>query len=256
MDTVIKIRNLEYEISGNKILKGINIDIKRNKLIGLIGPNGSGKSTLLKCMNGINESKEAIMINDQYIEKYSDIGLAKSVAFMNQNTNVTFPFFCEEVVMMGRYPHYEHGRKKKEEDLMIVEEAISYTKTDGLSKKLITQVSGGEKQRVMLAKVLAQRAEVMLLDEPTASLDIRHEEEIFRMSKNLTSKDTTIVVAVHDLRVAIKYCDELILLKEGNVLDMGTVEEVLTSKNLSYMYDLDIEVYENMHTKLLDYYTK
>ena len=204
MDIIIKICNLGYKMNGNKILNGINLEIKKNKLVGLIGPNGSGKSTLLKCINRINIAEGSIIINKKNLDAYTDIELARTIAFLNQNTNVTFPFHCEEVVMMGRYPYQQNRRTNKLEDLKIVEESIKFTHTEKLSKKLITQISGGEKQRVMMAKVLAQNANILLLDEPTSSLDIKHEEEIFKLSKNLVKKGSTIILAVHDIRVGNK----------------------------------------------------
>lgn len=253
-EVVVKIKDLNFQINERKILKNINLEVSKGEFVGLIGPNGAGKTTLLKCLNKINSSTGVIEVYNKNINELSEKEVAKKISLMHQNTTVSFPYKCLDVVLMGRYPYFKRFQGQKREDYKKAREYMEYTNTLSLEEKFINQISGGERQRVLFAKVLAQETEIMLLDEPTASLDISHQEQIFRYSKELTEEGKVIIAAVHDLKIAAKYCSKLVLMKNGEILCKGSPTEVLTKENISKAYDIDTVVYKNPITGVLDYY--
>lgn len=255
MENIIEIQNLRYEIDSNIILDNVSLKVKKGELVGLIGPNGAGKTTLLKCLNGINRPEEGIIkINGTSINRLNSKRLAENVALMHQNTQIGFPFSAKEIVLMGRYPYLKRMQRESNEDRRIARKNMEYTDTDKLENSAINEMSGGERQRVLFAKTLTQEASVILLDEPTASLDITYQEQIFKYSRELSEKGTTVVAAIHDLRIASKYCTRLVLMNEGRIVADGSPEEVLTSQNLSRVYCVNALVYKNRITGLLDIY--
>lgn len=254
MDNIIEIKNLNYSINNKEILKDINLDIKAGDFIGLIGPNGAGKTTLLKCINGLNKASGRIKIKGSDINEYTERKLAKEVALMHQNTTVGFPFSALDIVLMGRYPYIKRFRAETKEDYTIARRNMDYTHTGKLEESPVTEMSGGERQRVLFAKTLTQETDIILLDEPTASLDITYQEQIFEYSRDLSSMGTTIVAAIHDLKIAARYCTRLVLMNYGEIVADGLPEEVLTSENLSCVYGINALVYRNRITGLLDLY--
>lgn len=251
---ILAVRGLECSINGVNILKGLDFDVFRGEFVGLIGPNGAGKTTLLKCLNGINRSSGHVKIGENRLDKLGSRDIARSVALMHQNTSVSFPFPAIDIVLSGRYPHLSRTRGEGAEDYTIARKHMEYTDTLKFELRPITQISGGERQRVFFARTLAQETDVILLDEPAASLDIAHEEQIFKYSCELCGAGKTVIAAVHDLKAAARYCSRLILLKEGSILADGTPEEVLTSDNLSTAYGVNALVYRNRITGRMDYY--
>jgi iron complex transport system ATP-binding protein len=251
---IVSIKNLYYYINDNKILNNINLNIHEGELVGLIGPNGAGKTTLLKCINGINEGQGTIQVNGFNLEELSLKRIAKEVALMHQSTTVAFPFPALDIVLTGRYPHQRRTFSESKKDYQIARKYMKYTNTEKLEDTLITEMSGGERQRVLFAKVLAQETGLILLDEPTANLDIAHEEQVFRYAKELCNQQKTVIAAVHDLKIASRYCSRLVLMKDGGVISDGTPEEVLTTANLSEAYGVNALVYRNRTTGLLDFY--
>lgn len=251
---ILAVRGLECSINGVNILKGLDFDVFRGEFVGLIGPNGAGKTTLLKCLNGINRSSGHVEIGENRLDKLGSRDIARSVALMHQNTSVSFPFPAIDIVLSGRYPHLPRTRGEGAEDYTIARKHMEYTDTLKFELRPITQISGGERQRVFFARTLAQETDVILLDEPAASLDIAHEEQIFKYSCELCGAGKTVIAAVHDLKAAARYCSRLILLKEGSILADGTPEEVLTSDNLSTAYGVNALVYRNRITGRMDYY--
>lgn len=250
----IEISGLNFKIENKSILKNIDLVIKAGEFVGLIGPNGAGKTTLLKCMNGINKAEGTIQIKSEPIRGMKDRKLATEVAFMHQNTDVGFPLPAIDVVMMGRYPYLKRLQRESREDYLKAENYMEYTDTLKLRNSPITQMSGGERQRVLFAKTLTQEAEVILLDEPTASLDITYQEQIIKYASELSSAGRTIVAAIHDLKMAARYCSRLILMDQGEIVADGSPEEVLTSENISRVYGINTLVYRNRITGHLDLY--
>ncbi|HEX2925519.1 MAG TPA: ABC transporter ATP-binding protein [Ruminiclostridium sp.] len=254
MENIIEIQNLRYEINNSTILDNISMKVGKGELVGLIGPNGAGKTTLLKCLNGINRSEGLIKVNGTSINRLSSKKLAGNVALMHQNTQIGFPFSAKEIVLMGRYPYLKRMKRESSEDRRIARKNMEYTDTVELEECSINEMSGGERQRVLFAKTLTQETGIILLDEPTASLDITYQEQIFKYSRELAEKGTTIIAAIHDLKIAAKYCTRLVLMNEGRIVAEGKPEEVLTSQNLSQVYCVNALVYKNRVTGLLDIY--
>lgn len=251
---VLEIKKLDYFIEEFHILKNISLKINKGEFIGLIGPNGAGKTTLLKCINGINKADGQINIKDRSLTKLSQKKIAREVALMHQDTNITFPFPSIDVVLAGRYPYLGFTKGESIEDYNIARKYMDYTGTLKFENQPITKVSGGERQRILFAKILTQETDIILLDEPTANLDIAYEEQIFTYCREMCSIGKTVIAAVHDLKIASKYCSRLILLKDGEIIADGSVEEVLTSENLSRAYGVNALVYRNRVTGLLDFY--
>jgi iron complex transport system ATP-binding protein len=255
-DLALIIDDLSFYIEENCILKGIDLKIKKGEFVGLIGPNGAGKTTLLKCINGIYNGQGNIKINDKDLKKLSCKKVAREVSLMHQNTNISFPFSCLNIVLSGRYPYLKRLQTENQKDYRIARGYMDYTDTLKFEARPVTELSGGERQRVFFAKVLTQETELILLDEPTASLDIAHEQEIFRYSSELSQSGKTVIAAVHDLKIASKYCTRLVLMKGGSILADGSVEEVLTSENISRAYGVDALVYRNKISGQLDFYIR
>ncbi|SJZ36107.1 heme ABC transporter ATP-binding protein [Selenihalanaerobacter shriftii] len=234
----LAVDNLSYKYDQLKILDKVNFAIKEGEFIGLIGPNGSGKSTLLKNVNSILKPDDGKVYLDNFdLQELRKKKLAKKLAVVPQNTNVSFDFTVKEVVLMGRAPYIGRFKGETEEDYMIAKEAMKLTNTLQLADRPINQLSGGERQRVIIARSLAQEPEVLLLDEPTSNLDINYQLEIMNLLKELNRKqELTILIVIHDLNLASEYCDKLLLLNEGNIYKFGTPEEVITTENIEKVY--------------------
>lgn len=248
------IENLSYSLGEKQILEKISLQVEKGEFIGLIGPNGAGKTTLLKNINRINKGCGDIWVQGKNIKNMGDKELARQVALMKQETQITFPFTCWEVVLMGRYPYLSWTNQETEEDREIAQKCMEYTDTCHLADKKVTALSGGERQRVLFAKVLTQEAPLILLDEPTSNLDMAHQEQIFRYSRQFCRNSGSIVAAVHDLRIAAKYCSRLVLLYQGRIIADGPVAEVFTSENLQKAYGVECCPYYNSLTGEWDIY--
>ncbi|NLC67604.1 MAG: ABC transporter ATP-binding protein [Clostridiaceae bacterium] len=253
-DYVLEITGLDYYIDDVQILKNINLKIMHGEFVGIIGPNGAGKTTLLKCINGINTPGGLVKIKNRDIGKLNEKQVAREVALMSQNTAITFPFPSIDVVLTGRYPYLGFARGESMEDYNVARKYMRYTDTLQFENREITKVSGGERQRILFAKLLTQETDLVLLDEPASNLDIAHVEQIFTYCRELCCAGKTVIAAMHDLKTASKYCPRLILLKDGEIIADGATGEVLTSENLSKAYGVNALVYRNRITGLLDVY--
>lgn len=246
--------DLNFHINGIHILKDIRLEAGKGEFIGLIGPNGAGKTTLLKCINGINRGAGRIEIGGANLKSLSSRAVAGKVAMLHQDTTVTFPFSVLDIVLTGRYHQLGRLRAESMEDYKIARSYMEYTDTLKFEARPINTLSGGERQRVLFAKVLTQETELILLDEPSASLDIAHEEQIFKYSAELCRSGKTVIAAVHDLKTAVRYCTRLVLMKDGRIIADGTPEIVITQENLSKAYGVNALVYKNRISGLLDFH--
>lgn len=251
---LLVIDDLNYDINGAHILRNIGLEAIKGEFIGLIGPNGAGKTTLLKCINGINRGVGRVEIGGTSLTSMSSKAVAGKVAMLHQDTMVTFPFSVLDIVMTGRY--HQLGRLKAEsvEDYKIARSYMKFTDTLKFENRPINTLSGGERQRALFAKVLTQQTELILLDEPSASLDIAHEEQIFKYSAELCQAGKTVIAAVHDLKTAVRFCTRLILMKDGRIIADGTPETVVTQENLSIAYGVNALVYKNRISGLVDFH--
>lgn len=230
-----------------EILRRFNAVICQGEFVGLIGPNGTGKSTLLKCLSGLVPVKSGeIILEGKDNAKYSQRERAQMVAVVPQSFDIDYDFTVEDIVLMGRNPYLSYKVKECQRDYDVVTEAMHATKTLQLKKRLYNTLSGGEKQRVIIARAIAQEPDIILLDEPTSSLDIHHQIEVMELIRNLNLKKSMTVVAVlHDINLASRYCNRLILMKNGQVIVDGTPEQVITEENLKKIYDMKMFIQEN-----------
>lgn len=251
---LLTLEELNYHINGNHILKNLRLYAGKGEFIGLIGPNGAGKTTLLKCINGINKCEGNIVLDGTSLNIMNSREIAGKVAMLHQDTTVTFPFTVIDIVLAGRY--HKLGRLKAEgaEDYKAARRYMEYTDTLRLEARPVNTLSGGERQRVLFAKVLAQETELILLDEPSSSLDIAYEEQIFTYCAELCRGGRTVIAAVHDLKTAVKYCTRLVLMKQGRIIADGAPDEVVTRENLNTAYGVNALVYKNRISGMIDFH--
>ena len=250
---IINLNKVEFGYGKLKVLKDINLTIEEGQFLSIIGPNGAGKSTLLKVINNIYENYDGnISIYGKNIRDYSRKELARVVSFVPQDTYLDFEFSIEEFVFMGRYPFQKRFQNDGKYDYDISYRAMALTNTLEIKDRLITQISGGERQRALIAKALAQDPKIILLDEPTSHLDINHQIEVLELLKELNKKQNlTIISVLHDLNLASRYSDKLVLLKDGKILKSGNVDEVLTASNIENAYNTRAIVELNKFTNSL-----
>ncbi|MFN7983505.1 MAG: ABC transporter ATP-binding protein [Vicinamibacterales bacterium] len=226
------------------VLSNVSLDIERGSVVGLLGPNGSGKTTLLRIMSGVlAPSQGTVLLDEQPLASMARRDVARRLAVVAQETRATFDFTALEMVLMGRYPHLGPFELEGADDLDIARRAMQTTGTDVLEQRLFATLSGGEKQRVVIASALAQASDMLLLDEPTAALDLRYQLEVVTVLKSLNaSRTTTIVLTTHDLNLAAAVCQRIVLLKQGRVLAAGPTRDTLTAGNIRALYDIDADV--------------
>ncbi len=229
------------------VLKNVSLTIGSGEVLGILGPNGSGKSTLLKILMRILVPQQGtIEWFGQPPDAFSQADIARHVAFVPQETQQAFPFTINEMVLMGRYPH--HGRTwglgwEGSHDRAVAMQAMTDLDVAHLGTRLITNVSGGERQRAVVARALAQEPDVLLLDEPTAFLDLHHQLDIARIIRRLNrERGLTVVLVSHDLNLASQYCDRLLLLREGEIVTVGSPEEVIAAASLEPVYGCPVLV--------------
>ena len=245
-EKVIEVKNLSIGYNEYRVISDLSFSIAAGELVGIIGCNGAGKSTLLKTIRGMlpKQSGEVLFYGKQ-LEAYSERELARRVAYLQQHVEVGFGYSGLDLVMAGRYPYKEWWQKESEEDKKLALECMAYTGTAELAEKPVTEVSGGQKQRILLAKVLAQQTPLLFLDEPTTGLDMVYQEEIFRFAHEFVAMGKTVLMVVHELALAAKYCSRILLLGGGTLLADGTPEKVFTEELLSKAYSADVEVGRN-----------
>jgi iron complex transport system ATP-binding protein len=238
---------VSYRREGRDILRGVTFTVSPGELVGLIGPNGAGKSTLIKVIGGLWSGAEgAITLLDKPLARYSSRQIAQVIAQVPQITALDFPFSVRQVVMMGRNPHLGRFQLETDRDRRAADDALRRTQTLDLVDRLIGTLSGGERQRVLIARALTQQPRLLLLDEPTANLDLQHQMGIMDMVRSLIREDELgVVAAVHDLELAARFCDRLVLLHRGTVQAEGTPDEVLTPDHIRAAYGVDALPYRD-----------
>ncbi|WP_276300907.1 heme ABC transporter ATP-binding protein [Halorussus lipolyticus] len=238
---MIQIRDLEVELGGTEILDGVTTDIEDGQFVGLVGPNGAGKTTLLRAIHGVlKPDSGSVSVDGDSVTSLSSKEASRRIAVVPQDTSLSFDFPVEEVVAMGRHPYQSRlsGPTAAGSHDELVTSAMERTEVADLADRSITAVSGGERQRVLLARALAQDTPALLLDEPTASLDINHQVRTLELVRELADEDgKTVVAAIHDLNLAAHYCDELRLLAGGEIRASGDPEEVLAEDHLEAAFD-------------------
>ncbi len=242
----IQVTAVDYTLEKTSILHDIHLDILPGEMVGVIGPNGSGKSTLLKHIYRVLQPQSGtVRMDGQDLFHLSARDTAKKMAVVRQEADVSFDFQVGEIVLMGRTPHKELWQSDTREDFRIVEESLLQVGLQGYEERSFFSLSGGEKQRVLIARALAQQAQILILDEPTNHLDIQHQLHVLELVKSLK---LTACAALHDLNLASMYCDRLFVLKDGRVLTSGTPEEVLKPEILWEVYHVHADVFVHPKT--------
>jgi iron complex transport system ATP-binding protein len=244
---MIEVNRLNYTIGEKQILKDINFQIEKGKIYGILGNNGSGKSTLLKALSRINPIKNGkVFINQKDINLYSSKHLAQTIALVPQQTNLIFDFSALQITLMGRIPYQKPLYADSQEDLEIVKQSMLRTNTWHLRDMNAKNLSGGEFQRLIIARALSQQTPILMLDEPISSLDIRHQFDIMELLKQINKEtNTTILIIIHDLNLAMRYCDEVILLNQGELVAKGESKQVLTQENISKHFGIKVDIVDN-----------
>jgi iron complex transport system ATP-binding protein len=241
----LELQSVDIAYGHNVVVKDLNFQVMPGEMVGLIGPNGSGKSTIIKAISRVISLQSGkILLDGKDVFKMPRGDLARSLGVVPQMSILPSAFTAFEVVLMGRNPHLGLLQYEGERDFAITWRAMEMTATHSLAERKVGELSGGEIQRIVVARVLTQEPKSILLDEPTANLDIRHQVEILDLIKNLCLENNLmVVIALHDLNLAAQYCDRLILINNGQVHAQGTPEEVINSRNIKEVYGADGCVY-------------
>ena len=236
----IKTENVNVVLEDNNILKDINIEVDNKEVVGMIGPNGSGKSTLLKCIYRVLKPSNGIVKFDYAdIKNISVKESSKKLAVLSQHNNYNFDFTVKEIVLMGRSPHKKFMERDNKEDYDIVNDALKKVDMMNFKDRNFQSLSGGEQQRVILARALAQQPKCLILDEPTNHLDIKYQLQLMRIVKSLNIE---VIAAIHDLNIATMYCDKIYVLKDGKIVQYGTPKEILTPQLIKNVYEVDAKL--------------
>ena len=235
--SAVEARHLCFGYRGEPVLKELSFAVDRGDFFILIGPNGSGKTTLMKTLAGLQKAEGSLKVLGRPIEGYSRKALARHVAFVPQQLPVDFPFSVREVVLMGRAPHQGILGMETREDLAVAERVMAVTHVTPFADRPLNCLSGGELQRVFIAKALCQEPDILLLDEPTAFLDLAHQIQVMDLLEHLKQENgITVIMVSHDLNLAAMYGDRLLLMQGGEILSLGTPSEVLTFSILEAAY--------------------
>jgi iron complex transport system ATP-binding protein len=243
---VIKVAGLKFAYNGREVIQGLDLEVPGGSFHGVLGPNGSGKTTLVKLLTRLVKPKDGrIELMGEPIENWGPRRLARQMAVVPQSTHVAFPFTTLEVVLMGRAPHLGGLEIEGQSDLEIARSAMEMTETWELRNRTIQEISGGEAQRVIVARALAQKPRILLMDEPTTHLDIKHQIEVMELLKKLNKEDgLTVIIISHDLNLIARYVEFVVLLDKGKIFSAGGPAEVLTARNIRAVYDANVEVFD------------
>ncbi len=241
---LLNVNNLSFTYTETPVLRNVSLPIHSGEWVGVIGPNGSGKSTLIKLLGGLLKApSNSIHFRNQDIKSYSRLDLAREIAWVPQETTSPFSFTAYEMVMMGRHPYLKAFRFESQDDHDICHRAMEVTSTTEFKARKFSELSGGEKQRVLIASAIVQSPRIMLLDEPTASLDLKYQVQVLDILERLNiQRGITLALAMHDLNLAAKYCHRLILIKDGTIVRDGPPESVLQKEIIEEVYEVKVQM--------------
>lgn len=248
----VEAEKVKFRYDGAWVLRNLSFAIEEGEFLGIIGPNGSGKTTLLKIIDGLLMPQGGrVRINGKDVRAMKRRDIAKQVAVVPQDTPMIFPFTVEEVVMMGRAPHLGRLRFEGKTDFEVTQKAMKRVDILPFASRSINELSGGERQRVLIGRALAQEPRIILLDESTAFLDIKHQVTFFDLIKDLNREEAMTVIAVtHDINLASLYSDRVMILKEGSINRIGSPTTVITESAIKEVYETEVLVDQNPVTKL------
>lgn len=247
---MIHAEDISFSFGDTPVLESVSLTVAKGELVGLIGPNGAGKTTFLRLISGVlTPSQGTVTLDGDLLESLSTHEVGKRLAVVPQQTELSFDFSIRDVITMGRHPYQGRLERLQSADRTMVDQAMEQTETAYLADRPFSAISGGERKRVLIARAIAQDTPALLVDEPTASLDINHQVSVFELLRSLVSQDKAILAAVHDLNLAARYCDRLVLLADGQIQASGTAESVLQSDRLRQAYGIDTSIEENPVTE-------
>ncbi len=241
---MIEARNITFSYQQRQVLQDVSLVISPGEFVGVIGPNGAGKSTFLKLLiNILHPDHGDIRLKNRLIEQYSRSTLAKTLGYVSQSFQTAFNFTAYEVVLMGRHPYLAPFASETSVDREIIRQTMSETEVWELRDRYFSELSGGEQQRVVLASALSQEPEVLLLDEPTTALDIKHQTRFYAILKHLQKeKELTLITVTHDINLAARYCQRLVVMKSGKIVADDVPEKIVTPALIETVYDVPVEV--------------
>jgi len=242
---MIELKDISFSYAGETdVVKGVSLRIDKGEFVGVLGPNGSGKTTLLKIVSGtLRPNRGDVIINGIKLSGMRHKERAKHIAVVPQESLIPFSFSSLEVVLMGRAPYLPLFGFESKEDMSIARKTMEDTDVLQFEKRPVQELSGGEKQRVIVARALAQKPKILLLDEPTTFLDIRHQMDLYRLIKRKNKEDgLTVITVVHDINLASTFCDRIIFLKHGAIIADGTPYDVIKYAKIKEVFDTEVYV--------------
>ncbi|HNY35498.1 MAG TPA: ABC transporter ATP-binding protein [Methanothrix soehngenii] len=241
----ITIKDLTFSYSSNKILDDLNLVIEESEILSLVGPNGSGKTTLIKCIDRILKPKGSILLDSQKLEEMTSVGIARVFGYVPQSSSTPLNTTVFDTVLMGRRPHISW--RVSDADLDKVADTLELLHLEKFSMRDFSQLSGGQKQKVLIARALCQEPAVLLLDEPTSNLDMKHQLDVMETISSLVKeKKISAVMAIHDLNLASRFSDKLAMLMGGKVYAVGSPNALITESNISYVYGIEAQVMNDL----------
>ncbi len=243
---ILQVENVSAGYEDRTILSDVSFSLNPGEMVGIIGANGAGKSTLMRTIRGLQDKLAGeVIIGGKNKDSMSDRELAEWIAYLSQQPEFPFGYTAREIVMIGRYAHLSWWQQESSEDDKIVSSCMGYTHTKEFADSPMQELSGGQRQRVFLAQILAQQTPILFLDEPATGLDVYYQEEIFRFCKALCKKGKTVLMVVHELGLAARFCSRLLLLGNGGLMADGAPKEVLQDDILTNAYGVPLKAVEN-----------
>ncbi|MCF7792461.1 MAG: ABC transporter ATP-binding protein [Candidatus Cloacimonetes bacterium] len=244
---IIDINNLTLGYQNKRVIEDLNISFFAGEFCALLGPNGGGKSTFLKSLIGyLKPQFGEILIQGKKLTNWKSEELAKSISLIPQDNQLQFDYSVEELVLMGRFPYLGFWQKYSLQDKNIVRDILEKLDLSAMKNELYSQLSGGERRRVLIARALAQQTEILLLDEAFANLDINHQLEIMQILSEINREEGKLIILVsHNINLSSEYCDRIVMMKQGKIIADGKSENIINQSTLKQVYDADLEVISN-----------
>jgi cobalamin transport system ATP-binding protein len=248
MNPAIQTQSLTFAYKDKPVLDDISLSVNKGEMVGLIGPNGSGKTTLLKIFSAVLTGDGEVQLNGRNAQTYGRRELSRLFAMVPQDNQILFPYTVAEIVLMGRACYHSPLALEGERDLEVARASMELTDSLAFSDRYLHELSGGEKQRVIIARALAQEPQILLLDEPSAFLDLKHQVQVFELMRRLNREQgLTIIAALHDLNLAALFFPRLVILRDGKIYRDGTPKEVLTEETIREVYEIQVRVQQDLY---------